>query len=106
MPGVQYPHCRPWFSMNAFCIGCISPFVGKALDGQDVGAVGLHGQHGAALHRFAVEVQAARAARRRVAADVGAREAEGFAYVVDEQSARFHIAFVVRAVDGDVDLQV
>ena len=25
MPGVQYPHCRPWFSMNACCIGCSVP---------------------------------------------------------------------------------
>ena len=22
MPGVQKPHCRPWFSRNASCIGC------------------------------------------------------------------------------------
>src|SRR6476619_3565730 len=22
MPGVQYPHCRPWCSRNAACIGC------------------------------------------------------------------------------------
>src|SRR6185437_15493756 len=26
MPGVQKPHCRPWFSRNASCIGCsLSP---------------------------------------------------------------------------------
>ena len=25
MPGVQKPHCRPWFSMNACCIGCSTP---------------------------------------------------------------------------------
>ncbi len=23
MPGVQYPHCRPWFSWNACWSGCI-----------------------------------------------------------------------------------
>ena len=68
--------------------------MGEALDGQDVGAVGLHGEHGAALHRLAVEVQAARAARRGVAADVGAGQAEGFADVVDEQRARLDLALV------------
>src|SRR5512145_301380 len=25
MPGVQKPHCRPWFSLNACCIGCSVP---------------------------------------------------------------------------------
>ena len=28
MPGVQYPR-KPWFSMNACCIGCISPLVAR-----------------------------------------------------------------------------
>ena len=23
MPGVQYPHCKAWFSLNASCMGCI-----------------------------------------------------------------------------------
>src|SRR5262249_22934991 len=23
MPGVQYPHCRPWASWKASCMGCI-----------------------------------------------------------------------------------
>ena len=73
---------------------------------RDVGAVGLHGEHGAALHGLAVEVQGARAARRRVAADVGAGEAEGFAHVVHEQRPRLDVALVRRAVDGDVNLHV
>ena len=51
MPGVQYPHCRPWFSMNACCIGCNCPSVGQPLDGRDVRSVGLDRQHGAALRR-------------------------------------------------------
>src|SRR5579859_3234397 len=25
MPGVQKPHCKPWFSLNAACIGCKVP---------------------------------------------------------------------------------
>ena len=31
MPGVQNPHCRPWFSRNASCMGCIS-----VADGADI----------------------------------------------------------------------
>ena len=26
MPGVQKPHCSPWHSRNAACIGCSLPF--------------------------------------------------------------------------------
>src|SRR5664280_1887515 len=29
MPGVQKPHCRPWHSRNAACIGCISAPVAR-----------------------------------------------------------------------------
>ena len=25
MPGVQKPHCRPWHSLNAACMGCMVP---------------------------------------------------------------------------------
>jgi hypothetical protein len=25
MPGVQKPHCKPWHSLNAACIGCSVP---------------------------------------------------------------------------------
>ena len=78
--------------------------VGQAFDRQDVGAVGLHREHGATLHGLTVEVQAARTARRRVATDVGAGQSEGFAYVMDQQRAWLHFAFVNRAVDGDVNL--
>ena len=29
MPGVQNPHCSPWCSRKAACIGCSSPFVSR-----------------------------------------------------------------------------
>src|SRR5206468_2936528 len=61
------------------------------------------GQQGARLHRLAVQMDGARSARRRVAADVRARETDGLAYVVHEERARFHIALVLRAVDGHRD---
>src|SRR5256885_5147688 len=60
----------------------------QPLDRGDLGAVGLHGEHRARLHRVAVEDHGARAAVRGVAADVRARHAEHFANEVDEQEAR------------------
>ena len=39
MPGVQKPHCRPWHSLNAACIGCSSPLRGDAFDRRDLRAV-------------------------------------------------------------------
>src|SRR5882724_2613094 len=55
----------------------------QALDRGDLGAVGLDGEHRARLHRIAVEDHGARAAVRRVAADVRARHPEHFADEVD-----------------------
>src|SRR5262249_53558938 len=45
-----------------------------AFDRQDVGAFGLHGDDRAALDRSSVQVHGARAALRRVAADMGPGE--------------------------------
>ena len=72
---------------------------GQALDGRDVGAVGLDGEHRARLHRLAVEEDGARPARRRVAADVGAGEAEHLPQVVDEQHPGLDLVLLRRAVD-------
>ena len=80
--------------MNACCIGCSSPSVASPSIVSDVGAVGLDGEHRAALHRLAVDVDRARAARRRVAADVGAGQADLFADVVHEQRARLDVVRV------------
>jgi hypothetical protein len=49
---------------------------GQALDRGDLGAVGLHGQDRAALHRVAVEVHRAGTAVGGVATDVGAGQSE------------------------------
>ena len=58
-------------------------------------AVGLGGEHRARLHRLAVEQHGARAARRGVAADVGAGEAEHVAQVLHEQRAGLDSCSVV-----------
>ena len=48
----------------------------QALDGGDLGAVGLHGEHQAGAHRVAVEQHRARPAHAVLAAEVGAGEGE------------------------------
>jgi hypothetical protein len=49
---------------------------GQSLDGEDVGAVGLHGEHRAGLDAVTVQVNGARPAVAGVAADDGADLAE------------------------------
>src|SRR6476469_2161811 len=48
----------------------------KPLDRRDLGAIGLHREHGARLDGLAVDVHRAGAARRGVTTDVGAGQAE------------------------------
>ena len=73
MPGVQKPHWRPCSFQKASCIGIELATGGQSFDGENVAAVGLHGEHGAALDRFAIDVHGASAAQRCLAADVRAR---------------------------------
>ena len=89
--------------MNAAWTGCRPSPSGEALDRRDLGAVGLSGQHGAALHRLAVHVHGARAAVGRVAADVRARQAELVAQPVTS-SRRLHVRGSTLAVDGHLDV--
>ncbi len=77
--------------------------VGHPLDRGDRRAVRLHGEHRAGLDRLPVDEHCARAARRRVAADVGAGEADHLAQIVHEQQARLHLVLVARAVDRNRD---
>lgn len=87
MPGVQNPHCRPVLPEGLLHRVHLVLGRGQALDGGDAAPVGLDGQHGAGLHRLAVEVDRAGTARGGVATDVGAGEPEGLTDVVDEQRA-------------------
>src|SRR5262249_11476642 len=75
----------------------------EALDGGDLGAVGLGGEQHAALHRPPVEQYGARAAVAGVAADVRARQIEVVAEEVDEEPARLDLALVALAVHGHPD---
>ena len=104
MPGVQKPHCRPCWSQNACWSGWSVGAVGHALDGLDLAAVGLDGEHRAGLGALAVDVDGARAAVARVAADVRAGQPEVVAQEVDEQEAGLDVGLVGLAVDRDRDV--
>ena len=78
--------------------------VGEALDRRDRRAVGLRREHRARLHRLAVDQHRARAAARRVAADLRAGEAARLAEVLHEQRARLDVVVLRRAVDRHPDL--
>ena len=104
MPGVQKPHWRPWFSVNARCTGCRVPS-GLASDSDrgDLGAVELRGEHQARAGGLAVDQHGARAARALLAARVGAGEGQLVAQEVQQQGARLDEHVVRRAVHGDRD---
>src|SRR4051812_789594 len=81
---------------------------GEALDGGDVAAVGLHGEHGTALPAdeppVGVEYQnGARPAVAGVAPPPGADLAEPLPQMVDEQSTGFDVVVVAHAVNVDAD---
>ena len=69
-----------------------------------LGAVGLDGEHRAALHGLAVDVDGAGAALARVAADVGAGELEVLAEDLDEQPSRLDIPLPGLSVDDERDV--
>jgi hypothetical protein len=62
-----------------------------ALDGQYVGALGLHRQHRTRLHGFAVHLHRASAALGGVAADVSAGEAKLLANERHQKGSRFDL---------------
>ena len=78
--------------------------VGHALDRREVAALGLDGEHRAALDRLAVHVDRARAALAGVAADVRSGQANDVSKVVHEQQPRLYLMLVLMPVDGDCDL--
>src|SRR4030095_2421465 len=79
------------------------PIPGQALDGGDLGPVGLDGQHRAGLDRLAVHHDRAGATRGRVAADIGPGEAQVLPEEVDEQQARLDLSLAPDAVYGKSD---
>src|SRR5262249_30361697 len=78
--------------------------VGHALDGREAAAVGLDGEHRAALHRLAIHVDRAGTALARIAADVSSGKAGYVADVVHEPQPRLRLLLVLAPVDGYGDL--
>src|SRR5262245_33889754 len=76
---------------------------GQALDGADLGAVGLHAEHQARPGRAAVHQYGAGAADPVLAAQVRAGIAQVVAQHVGQGPARLHGEFVLTPVDAQVD---
>ena len=75
----------------------------ESLDGRDLGAVCLNGQHGARLNCLAVEQNGASSAQRRLASDMSAGQTKHISQVMDKQQARFHLVLVGHTVDTYAD---
>lgn len=76
----------------------------ESLNGQDFCAVGLDGQDRARLNRLPVQHHGAGAADARLTANVGARQADYVAKIVDQKQARFDFVAIGRAVDPQSNL--
>src|SRR2546430_1471978 len=75
----------------------------QTFDRRDLRPVRLRREHRARLHRFPVDEHGARAARRRVASDLRAREADDLSEVLHEQQARLDVLLVRLPVDRRAD---
>src|SRR2546430_6584458 len=80
--------------------------LGQALDRGQALALGLDGEHRAALHRLAVDVDCAGAALACIAPDVRPGEPEVVTKVMHEQEPGLDLMLVPAAVDGSRNLVV
>jgi hypothetical protein len=75
-------------------------FLAHSLDRLDRGAVRLDGEQRAGLDRLTVEVDRARAAIGRIAADVRTSQAKRFSQEVDQEQAGFDVGTLLSTIDG------
>src|SRR5678815_861843 len=80
------------------------PVTSHAFDGDDVGAIGLDCEHRARLYREPIRKHRACAANAGFAADVSSGELRDITDEVCQQKARFNVALVRPAVNGDLDV--
>ena len=73
------------------------------LDGGDLYAVGLHGEHQAGAHGHAVDQHGAGAAHAVLAAGMGAGEPEPVAQAIEQAGARLDLDRVQAPVDGKLN---
>ena len=88
MPGVQKPHCRPWFSRKACLHRMQLAVLARPSIVVTFAPSRLHREHRAGLDRAAVDMDGAGAALRRVAADMRAGQAQILAQELHEQGSR------------------
>ncbi len=88
---------------KARCSALSVPGSGEPLDGDDVGAVGLHRVLRAAAHRAAVDQDGAGAAHAVLAADMHAECLQLVAQEIAEQHARLGLSRAALAVQGQLD---
>ena len=75
----------------------------QAFNRGDFGAVGLHGEHGAGLGRFAIEQDGAGAADTGFATDMRPRQAAEVAEKMDEEHSRLDFMLMRSSVDANVE---
>ena len=105
-PGVQKPHCSPWASRNASCMGDMVPGSARPSTVRMACPVDLNREQDAGPDGIAVDDHGAGPADAVFAAHVGAGETEVVAQEIREQPAGLDAALDPDPVDlyGDVDL--
>ena len=82
------------------------PYIGEALDGDHLTALGLCDQHGAGFHRTAINVHRAGAALAGVTAHMGAGEHQVLSQRMDKQGIGRDVNTGSAPVDRELDLHL
>src|SRR6185436_12288696 len=106
MPGVQKPHCRPWFSWRGKLHRVQRIGLTEALDRGDARAIDGGGKQRAALHRAIIDMHHTGAALTGVAADMGAGQRQLLAQQIAQQHRRFDIDAGRLTVENEADIHV
>src|SRR5712692_643579 len=96
MPGVQKPHCRPWFSLNAACIGCSVP---SGLATPSIVRMSVLSACMATIEQLLIALPFMRTAQCGACTDVGAGEPQLFADEGHQQGPRLEVGRDRLAVD-------
>src|SRR6266571_9043005 len=77
---------------------------GQAFNRDDARAVGLHGEHRAALDGLPVQLDRASSTERCLATHVGPGQPHNFAQIMDKEQPRLNIVGMAFSVDSDRDI--
>jgi hypothetical protein len=89
--GRAEPALESVFGAKRFLDAMKLPIHGHSLNGDNVRAVGLNGEHGATLNRSAIYLHGAGAAQRRFATDVRTGQPGDLAQEMDQKQARLDL---------------